>query len=74
MLNEPVRPYLSLAAEAIDFDDGAGGKLDTVAPRVGLGLKADTGGGGTLGFDITSGEVFDGARSTSASLTYALSF
>ncbi|MCC6008268.1 MAG: autotransporter domain-containing protein [Rhodobacteraceae bacterium] len=68
-----MRPYVSLAAEYIAFDDGLGTRTNRLMPRLGAGFSAQAG-NGALRLDLDSGSVGAGTRDLGARVSYSLRF
>ena len=68
-----VRPYLSIAAEASQFDDGLGTETSNFSPRLGAGLTVD-GDLGSFNVNVGGGEIIDGTRDYTFSLGYEARF
>ncbi len=70
---QAARPYLSVAAEFNQFDDGLGTTLDHFAPRFGAGIEVN-GEMGNFEFRVETGEIIEGTRDYSARFGYSLEF
>ncbi len=70
---ESVRPYLSIAAEVSEFDNGLGTQTSNFSPRLGAGMTVD-GDLGSFNFNVEGGEIIDGTRDYTFSLGYEARF
>ena len=70
---EAVRPYLSLAAEVSEFDDGLGTDTSNFSPRLGAGMTVD-GDLGSFHVGVEGGEVIDGTQDYTFSLGFEARF
>lgn len=68
-----MRPYVSVAAEYIAFDDGLGTRTNRFMPRLGAGFSAQAG-NGALRLDLDSGSVGAATRDFGARLSYSMRF
>ncbi|MGH1576345.1 autotransporter outer membrane beta-barrel domain-containing protein [Planktotalea sp.] len=73
MRGQSVTPFITLAAEQTNFDNGLGTRSSNRAPRVALGINSD-GRYGSLALSIDRGELSNGLRDYGVSISYALRF
>lgn len=69
----PFRPYLSLGADFMRFDDGINGTITHNTPRVGAGFIYDSG-AGSLNMHINGGEILQGTDDVEVRVNYDLEF
>ena len=72
-LDKPARPFINVAAEFNQFDNGLGTDTDNFSPRIGAGLHVD-GEFGDFEIEIEGGELFDGTRDYQARLGFRMEF
>ena len=68
------RPFVSMAAEHVSFDAGAGAdRVSHTSPRIGLGFAYDIN-GGRIDFDLDGGEFIEGTRDVGLLVRYSIDF
>lgn len=73
MRGQSITPFVTLAAEQTNFNNGLGTKSNHTSPRVTLGINSD-GRLGNLAVALDSGELTGGVRDYGLSVSYALRF